>query len=1078
MKCDHLKPFTILLLSTALLLAFGGCSRMRVEPSDRPGPPLHLRTEYETNPLGIDSPAPRLSWEVNDPRRGARQSAYEILVGTGPDAEAQGGIPLWNTGRIRSAQSIQVPYGGPPLKSGRRYYWRVRTWDGAGRASAYSDPAFWEMGLLQEADWSAEWVETPPRKSERYEVPLGRWIWHPTAQGEQQLAFFRTSFTPDEGKEITSAIVSASADDNFRLYINGRLAARGQQWRLLTIENVAQFLKPGPNVVAVQSYNKEGPCGFVFGMKVTYADGTQSFLRSDAAWTACAQPAADWRDPECAAEGWVPAAVVGEYGAEPWGLLEPREPLGSEYLRKEFEISGEIASARAYATGLGLYVLCINGRRAGNDTLTPGWTHYPTRVQYQTYDVTSLLQPGPNAIGAILGAGWWGSQMAGDWQDSNPRLLCQLEIIYADGRTERIVTDGSWTAHPSPILENSLYHGECYDARLEQPGWAQPGFDDSAWTNVKPYGAATSRLVAQACPPIQVMGRLEPVAITEPRSGVYIFDFGQNHAGRVCLRVAGPRGTRVRLRHGEVLNADGTLYTANYGRARATDTYVLKGEGLETYEPRFTYRGFRYAEVTGYPGAPPQDALVSHIVHSSVKPAGSFSCSNALINRLQQAILWGQRSNLHSVPTDCPQRDERLGWTGDAQVFAPTACWNMDMARFFAKWMHDILDSQEPDGTVKNINPTLVKKPASPGWGDAITVIPWTVYRFYGDTRIIEENYEGMKKWVECMRRAAQDGLLYEREGYGDWVAPEPSPRKPIGAAYYYYSTRLLAEMAGVIGRTDDARHYAELARQIAEAFNEAYLDEQDNYPGATQTANLLPMQLGIVPPEHQAGVVQNIVRNIAARDGHLSTGFLGTPCLLEVLSSHKAHDTAWRLAIQETHPSWGYMLANGATTIWERWNGNRIEEVGADMNSFNHFAFGAIGEWFYQSLAGLNPDPGRPGFKHIIVRPRPAPGLTSASAAYQSMHGTLTCTWALAGDTFELALSIPANTSATLYLPASDPDLVLEGGRPAAEAPAVAPLHIDEAGIAAYEIGAGHYRFQSWLAQWPSLQGGNLSSE
>ncbi len=1038
-----------------LAIALCSCSHLPMRLPGAPGAPENLRAEYQANPLGLEAAAPRFSWEVSDLRRGAVQTAYQIIV-------SHDGKRLWSSGKVESDQSIQVAYAGPSLESAQRYVWRVRTWDRHGVVSPYSAPAFWEMGLLKPDDWTASWIEVPERRTEKHEVPLGSWIWCPESANGGEYAFFLKTFRPRDGKKLVKALVKVTADDEFRLNINGRLATRNKNWRTLTFENVTDHLGPGSNLIAVQTRDIGGDRGFLFGMKVTYEDGTVDTLLSDDTWLSSAKAGAGWERPGYDASSWEQAAIIAEYGAEPWGLVEDREPPRSECLRKEFDVSsGEVLSARAYVSGLGLYELRMNGQRVGGDTLTPGWTHFPTRVQYQTYDVTDLVRQGHNAVGAVLGSGWWGSRMAGDWRDSRPRLICQIDIAYAGGRTQRILTDGTWTAHPSPILENSLYHGEIYDARLEQAGWDLPGFDDSAWSRVTPFAGDSGRLVAQACPPIRVTKQLEAGAVTEPSPGVYVFDFGQNHAGRCRLSVAGPRGTHVRIRHAEILNPDGTIYTENYRSARVTDTYILKGDGLEVYEPCFTYRGFRYAEVTGYPGVPARDALVSQVLHSSVAPAGSFTCSDTLINQIQHNTIWGQLSNLHSVPTDCPQRDERLGWTGDAQIFAPTACWNMDMARFFTKWMRDITDSQDPDGTVKNINPTLISKPASPGWGDAITVIPWTVYTFYGDTRVIEESYEGMKGWVEYMRRAAVDGVLYEREGYSDWVAVVPSPRKPIGAAYYYYSTKLLARMARAVGRDDDAREYDDLAGRIAGAFNKAYLGEDDNYPQATQTANILPLHFGIVPPAHRAGVVANLVKDISERDFHLSTGFLGTPYLLGTLSENGAHDVAWRVACQRTYPSWGYMVDNGATTIWERWNGNRIDEVGAGMNSFNHFAFGAVGQWFYEALAGINPDPESPGFKHFIVRPRPAEGLSSASATFKSMHGLIESAWTLDGAVFVLDLLIPANTSATVCIPTGKPDSVLEGEQAASEAYGVAYLDYCQ-GFAVFDVGAGSYHFQA----------------
>jgi len=544
-----------------------------------------------------------------------------------------------------------------------------------------------------------------------------------------------------------------------------------------------------------------------------------------------------------------------------------------------------------------------------------------------------------------------------------------------------------------------------------------------------------------------VIEELKAEKVTSPRPGVYVFDFGQNAAGRCRLEVAkAEKGQRIQIRHAEVLQADGSIYTENYRSARATDVYLCKGEGEEVWEPAFTYRGFRYAELTGYPGVPPNDALVFRVLHSAAPPAGEFACSNELINRIWKAIMWGQRSNMHSVPTDCPQRDERLGWTGDTQVFARTACWNMDMASFYEKWMYDILYGSG-QGVVVG---------AGPGWDDVKVILPWTLYCFYGDTRIVEESYPHMVAYVEGRRKAAKNNLFNQR-GYGDWIAVVRSPGHTISGAYYYHSVKLLSQMAAAIGKTDDARKYAELAAQIADSFNNAYLDKAKNmYPGATQTAFALPLYFGVAPADRKAALVDNLTADIVRRGYHPTTGFLGTPYLLPVLTSAGKHDVAYRLAAQETYPSWGYMVEHGATTIWERWNGDK---EGPGMNSLNHFALGSVGEWYFEALAGINFDPEQPGFKHIIIRPRPAGDLTWAKAEYRSMYGLVSSAWKIEGGTFALDILIPANTTATVYVPAKDAGSVTESGKPAGRAEGVKFVRM-EGQFAVFDVEAGRYSF------------------
>jgi len=1037
--------------------------------ADGPGAPVHLRCEYRVNPLGLDIAAPRLSWEVNDPRRGAVQSAYQVLVAETP-ADLDGGAgTCWDSGKIGSGQSIQVVYGGKPLEARRRYYWRVRTWDAAGTPSPYSETAWWEMALLSPEDWTARWI-TMAEEERAVEIEMGDWVWHPGQRGEKARALFRTVFEIDPGAEVARAKIRMTVDNAFTLYVNGKRIGHAEEWKSFADYDVTNVLRTGKNVIAVKATNSDGAAGVLFGMRVDFKDGRTIAVRSSDDWRTAAVAKPDWFQPDYDDGGWVKPVVLGEYGCEPWGTIKMRVPERSLYLRKEFKVNGEVTRARVYVTGLGLYQLWVNGKRVGNDELTPGWTCYPKRVQYQVYDITTLLRSGPNAVGGMLGNGWWGGNMAGAWKDGPSRLIAQLEFDYPDGERQTVVTDEAWRAHVSPILEDSHYHGETHDARLEMPGWAEPGFDGGGWTKTAIVDEPIDVLRAQYGPTLQVTEELAPVSVNEVaeghehehehgiRKGVYVYDFGQNMAGRVRLNVQGQAGTRVQLRFAEILLPDGSIYTDNYRSARATDVYFCKGQGEETWEPRFTYRGFRYAELTGYPGKPDKETLLARVLHSAPPMAGTFECSNDLINRVNRNILWGQRSNMHSVPTDCPQRDERLGWTGDAQVFGPTSCWNMDMAGFYTKWLHDLTDSQAEDGAMTDVAPCLGWKAAAPAWGDVIAVQPWTVYLFYGDTRVIEQNYNATVAWVEYMRRHAKEGVLYDREGYADWVPVVPSPKKPVGAAYYHYSTKLLAQMAAAIGRNDDAAKYGALADRIAQAFNEAYLDESTNtYPDNTQTACILPLCFGIVPEERRAAVFEHLVADIAERDYHLTTGFLGTAYLMRTLTDMGGHDIAYRLAVQRTYPSWGHMVEKGGTTIWERWNSDRYEEVGPGMNSFNHFALGSVGQWYYEALAGINPDPERPGFKHIIIRPRPAGDLTWVRAAYPSMHGLIRSQWRIDSGQFVLDIQIPANTSATVYVPAKKQADVTGD----VDAPSVTFLRMeDEAAV--YRVAGGTYRLVS----------------
>ncbi len=704
------------------------------------------------------------------------------------------------------------------------------------------------------------------------------------------------------------------------------------------------------------------------------------------------------------------------------------DPGQSVIMRKAHRLKGKVRKARLYVTGLGGYVFYVNGRKAGKDLLTPGWTDYPKRIQYQVYDIGDLLTERENVFGAMLGNLWWSGGLGwkgGQKYSEGPmKLFAQVEIEYQDGSKEVIPTGPDWKWHPSPVLSNSLYHGVHYDARLEPEGWDKPGFDDSGWESVKTEDGVAAQLVAQQDAPIRVTRELKPVRVKKTPVNTWVFDFGQNMVGWARLKVKGKRGDKVTLKFAELLHKDGTVAQENLRSAKATDVYILKGGETEIWEPAFTYHGFRYVEIADFPGVPDKETLTGMVFHSDNPWIGSFECSEPLVNQIYKNITWGQRGNLMSVPTDCPQRDERLGWMGDAQIFSPTACYNMDMTKFFEKWMHDITDCQDPSGYVNDVNPAIVVSgPAKPGWGDAVSVIPWTTYRFTGDRRILEENYKGVKAWVEYMRSHAHDNLyIWSNEdstwfGYGDWIAPVKSPAKPISVSYYFYSTKLLSEMASVLGYKNDAREYGQLAEEIASAYQRAFFDDKtQNYEGGTQTANVLPLAFGITPDDLKETVARNIANDVIAKGVHPSTGFLGTGYILQMLSDHGYHELAWKMVRQTTYPSWGYMVKNGATTIWELWDSNK--QPPDKMNSRNHFALGCIGNWFFAYLAGIRPDVEHPGYKRSIIAPRPAEGLDWAKAAVETHYGRLSSSWKYDGGVFTLDVEIPANTTSIVRIP------------------------------------------------------------
>jgi alpha-L-rhamnosidase len=751
----------------------------------------------------------------------------------------------------------------------------------------------------------------------------------------------------------------------------------------------------------------------------------------------------------------------------------------SPMLRRELTLSPGIASARLYVTSLGLNAVELNGQPVSDRLLRPGWTSYDKRLQYDTYDVTTLLRPGPNAIGATLGDGWYRGRLGFDGKrntyGTRLGLLAQVVVRYANGQTQVVGTDDRWKASTGPILASDIYDGETYDARLEKPGWSRPGYDDRSWRGVRLIDGVTTALVAPVGPAVRRMQELKPTRIIPGAGGQVVLDMGQNLVGWVRLKVGGPAGTTIRVRHAEVLDKAGRFYTENLRGAAQTVQYTLKGGGVETFEPHFTFQGFRYVAVEGFPGAPTPDAITAVVIHSDVAPTGMFETSNELVNRLQQNITWAQRGNFVDVPTDCPQRDERLGWTGDAQVFARTAAFNMDVAGFFAKWLGDVAADQKPNGAVPWVIPDVIGRgapgnDASAGWSDAAVIVPWTVYQAYGDTSVLARQYPSMRAWVEYMRTQAGDRLLWTTGfHFGDWLAfqtvradyPGATTDKDlIATAYFAHSTDLLARAAAVLGKTDEAQRYRSLFEGIRAAFQREYLTPTGRLSSNTQTAYVLALDFGLVPDSLRPKAAERLAADVR-RMGHLTTGFLGTPALTRTLSENGYLDDAYRLLLNERYPSWLYEVKQGATTVWERWDGLKPDSTfqEASMNSFNHYAYGAIGDWMYRTVAGLTDDPAQPGYKHVVVRPQPGGGFTYAKATLVTPYGEAGSGWKLDGDRLTVTAIVPPNTRATVHLPGARLEQVREGASALASASGVG-RSTQTGDTVAVEVGSGSYTF------------------
>jgi alpha-L-rhamnosidase len=876
-----------------------------------------LRCEYMENPLGLDVQEPRVSWKIKSEARSWLQSAYQIQVSL--DAEFRS--ILWDSGKVLSAQSLHVELSALTLQARQRYYYQIRVWSHSDEITAWSEGAFFEMGLLAASDWKADWISAP----------------------------------------------------------------------------IEQF------------------------------------------------------------------SIDSEV---------------SPLLRHKFNSNGVIKSARIYATSLGLYELQLNGQRVGDQYFTPGWTSYKHRLQYQTYDVTNLLTNGDNVIGATLGAGWYKGNLAWENQKhifgNRTALLLQLHIAYEDGTEETILSNEQWSVAASAILMSELYHGETYDARLERTHWSTSQYDGAGWDSAEVIDHSKTILIAQENEPVRIIEEVQPIEHITTPAGETVIDFGQNMVGWVRFNIQGLAGQEVSIQHAEVLDQAGNFYTANLRKAKQTNTYILNGEGKECFEPHFSFQGFRYIKLIGFSGDIQLSDFVGIVLHSDMEPTGSFECSDPLINQLQHNILWGQKGNFLDVPTDCPQRDERLGWTGDAQMFIRTSAHLMNVAPFFTKWLRDLAADQLESGGVPFVIPHVLDENgySSAAWGDAAVICPWTIYLCYGDTRILEQQYESMKAWVEYMHTQGENEFLWNTGfHFGDWLGLDSKPDSYIGAtdrdfiatAFYAYSTSLLVKTAKVLNKTGDFTTYTDLHAKILEAFEAEFITPSGRLSVNTQTSTVLALMFNLVDGTAKERTVKKLLELLEESKFHLTTGFVGTPYLNLVLSQTGNTEAAYKLIFQTDYPSWLYQVTKGATTIWEHWDG--IKEDGSfwstDMNSFNHYAYGAIGDWLYRYVAGIDTDEAAPGYKHIQIKPHPGPRLTWAKAALESMYGLVHAEWQLTeGDTaMEIKITLPPNTTASIHLPNAQTASLLEDGIAIGQAKGVSELHQSDSGVS-FDLGSGVYSF------------------
>lgn len=1043
--------------------------------------PTRLRVEHRMNPRGIEARRPRLSWMLDTSERGQRQTAYQVLVASSHGSLDKDTGDLWDSGKVESGDAILVPYAGRELLSGGECFWKVRVWNAEGEEGPYSEPSIWAMGLLNEkSDWKADWIgfdeplEHDLRGLEPVSLTGSTWYYAEDTlapEDEDVLVGYRRGLELPEGRPLKRVRVAFGTAGDSVLYVNGVAVGKGYDryfsWIHPSQADATPHLKDSGNVLAMGVETTYRTAAALMGSIILeYADGACETLDLGDGMRAMVKPQSGWEKPDFDDGLWQEVVAVGKDGDAPWGTTgtAPLYIPPASYLRKSFSIQKPVKRATAYASALGVYELHLNGQAVSDEVLAPGWTDYFKRVPYRAYDVTAQLNEGENAIGALLGAGWYAGYFAfqthiqGNW-GSKPRFRAQLTIEYQDGTEETIMTDGTWQAAHSPIVSADLYDGERYDARMEIDGWDTPGVPAGDWRPVLADAPEkVGPMASHKTEPVRRMLELKPVSANEVAQGVHVFDLGQNFVGWVQLRVSGPEGTVLTLRHGEMLNPDGTLYVRNLRGAAAIDQYILRGDEEEIWEPTFTFHGFRFVEVSGLPGSLSADAVTGVVVYSELEPTGEFACSHEGINHLQSNILWGQRGNFLEVPTDCPQRDERLGWMGDAQIFAPTAHFNMDTAAFFTKWMDDVVDAQSEEGAYPDTAPRLgIIGKSCPAWADAGIIVPWTHYWAYGDKGILETHYDSMRRYVDYLEAGNPDYLWLNNRGpdHGDWLdVNAPTSKDVLATAFYAWSSDLLSRIADVLGRGSDAARYGDLSEKVKKAFCEAYVDKEGRIESDTQTAYVLAIRFGLTPDAMRPVLAQHLVDRVRDRDWHLSTGFVASAHLLFALSETGHLDVAYRLLEQESYPSWLYPIAHGATTMWERWNGWTHEGGFGDvaMNSFNHYAFGAVGQWMYEVMAGIQA--ATPGYREILIAPRPGGSFTRTRAALRCPHGRIESAWSIDGEKLVLRATIPANTSAVIRVP---------GGGAATESQGVTQAEAG-AGVTVFRAEPGSYEF---TADW-----------
>jgi len=1019
-----------------------------------------LRCEHRVDPEGIDQARPRLGWVMESDEPGQRQTAYRILVASTRERLARDEGDLWDSGRVESSQTVDVPYAGAVIEPHGDGFWKVKIWDRHGRESPWSDRAHWSVGLPAHDDWRGEWIGWEEEIPQRF-VDDTNWIWFPDDGPAESLPpgtrFFRRSFEIAADRAVVNIVLRITADDACTIFMDGREIGTRAGGHATKEMDLTYRLGPGRHVLAVMVTNggdANGPAGLIARLQVDYAEGDPLVVRADATWKAAREESPGWQGMAFDDAGWKAARVLGPVGMPPWGAVRRAEErrLPARYLRREFTVEKPVRRAIVSLCGQGLSELHLNGRRVSDHVLSPALAEYPKRLWYVTHDVTGLVHEGRNAIGTILGNGRFFAPRSSVYASMPtyglPKLLLQLRIEHPDGTATTILSDDAWRlTRDGPIRANNEYDGEDYDARLDLGHWAQAGYDDGCWQPVQRVPAPVGRLSAQMIEPIRVVERRRPIAVTPLPSGAWVFDIGQNIVGWCRLCVSGTAGTRIVLRHAERLRPDGTLDLANLRGARATDRYTLAGTGTESWEPRFTEHGFRYVEVTGFPGTPSFDSLEGCVVHDDLVPAGTIRTSNPLLDQIVRNAVWGFRGNYRSVPTDCPQRDERQAWLGDRLQVSRGESYVYDTQAFYAKWLQDIDDCQRDDGVIPDVCPahwpTFTDNVV---WPSAAILVANTQLRQFGDRDVVARHYPCFRRWIDHMEGFVSDGLI-ARDTYGDWCVPpedpvlihsqDPSRRTNptlLATAFLCHDLRIMAGFAALLQKDGDAAEFRRRADAMQASFQRAFYQPGVGYfDNGTQTSCVLPLAFGMVPRGDVPRVARRLVEQIEGPcRGHIGTGLVGGQFLAQTLAAIGRADLALTVASQRDYPSLGYMVEQGATTVWELWNGDTADPA---MNSGNHVMLvGDLIPWLMEDIAGIAPDGPVGGFARIRMEPRFVEGLDLVEAAHRSPHGRIESRWRRTPDGMAWDVTVPANTTAIVVLPERVADRLRLDGVPASE--------------------------------------------